>query len=539
MYEDIVIPDLVEVNPKCNEEQRAFFHWAYNPVTIIEDQLGINKANGLHLTNQQREFFTILGKLCFCKQKIHDHRKNGNEATIPPNVLQMGSKFGISIRSGKGTGKDFSVAMAIQWFLQNYKLARIPCLGPNAAQLRTVLWPELVKWHTMRNAQDEYIYRDPFRSFIEIDNEKCFYTNTENPGKDWRAFHRSVQRSADPSTMMNALGGQHADNMMVIFDEATGIPLPIFESLENTLTSHMNFALLIWNPNTTSGFAYDTHFRSEVAHQWIQLHWNAEESDRVTPEQIQRMSDKYGKDSDNYRVYVLGEPPRGEDDSLIPFMWVQSAIDRDVGPVDSYPTYLGCDIARGGKDATIIAVRQGPKIHLLEKVYKIDSLDIATEILKIAKEYEAHSIMVDSIGVGAGVFDQLRRYFHNTYGVEVSRVPSDPDKFRRLRDELWWRSRERFEQGLISIPNIPDLVDQLSSVRYTDHLMQGKIVVEGKDDMRKRLGGSPDYADALNLTFFIDEAYGRIRPINQKRDVWDDAFSAQSRSKERRGWMVG
>lgn len=496
-------------------------HYQTHPQDFIEEVMGINEENGFSMSNQQREAAVQLGRFVEAKFAVHDGVATEEEK-------ELASHLGLSIRAGKGVGKDAMAAWLVHWFLCCFPRPKIPCLGPNSHQINTVLWAEITKWHSMRNKYGEFIFHDDFRENIVIDSRKVYWAGPEvkTPGKEWFAIPKTVQKSAKESDMANALGGIHEDYMLAVFDEAAGIHNIVFESIENTLTGFMNIPFLIFNPNTTSGFAYDTHFDAKVSKQWIKIHWSGEESSNVTEGYLEKMRFKYGKDSDNYRVYVLGEPPRGEDDALIPFEWVQKAIDKDI-PCKEYPVFLGVDVARSGGDSTVICVRQGPKVHEFVRVDKIESIEVAQEVLKVASKWRAESIFIDSIGVGAGVFDQLRRWFPQTYGVEAGKSAINDEKFRRLRDELWWKSRQRFEQGLVSIPDNKDLSEQLSSTKY-ETLMNGKIAIENKDDMRKRLGGdSPDYADALNLTWYMEDLLGAPdvgRYVPTDEDRYDRMF---------------
>ena len=107
--------------------------------------------------------------------------------------------------------------------------------------------------------------------------------------------------------------------------------------------------------------------------------------------------------------------------------------------------------------------------------------------------------------------------------MESSRRPKDPDKFMRLRDELWWNCREWFANENPCIPDDVDLINQLTDIKYSDE--SGKIKVEGKSMMKKRVGGSPDIADALNLTFYMDD---RRFIQDREADRYSDGFASVS-----------
>lgn len=517
-------------NPKTTNDYLA--RWRIYPELFVYEALGINESNGLRISTQQGHALRELGKMSFAKRKAALLRKQRKE--VPESYKYWTSRIGLSIRSGKGTGKDAFAAWAIIWFLSLFENARIPCLGPGGDQLNKVLWPEIGKWISKTNDEGKYCFTDSLRGLLKKDNKKIYNIGAENKGNEWFAFPKTVPNYVDEELIRNILGGQHEENMMVVIDEASGVPDAVIDSLENSLTMDNNFALMIFNPNKTSGYAYRSHFDESVKALWHTIHWNSEESDNVSPDHIDRQLVKYGsKENDNYRVYVLGEPPRGDDDSLIPFKWVQDAIGREV-PYEEYPVYIGVDVAGGGADSTIYCVRQGSKVHLFKESYKIDTSSQCAEIMALVDEYDASAVMVDANGVGHGISFELQNYFSPVYPIMVTNSATD-ERFNRMRCELWWRCRERFEKGFISIPHNEKLEEDLKTIKYDAFAGKGKIIVESKRDLKRRLGRSPDYADAMNLTFFIDERLG-FKPLKRKVDPYAEVHSSRGRGNSRT-WM--
>lgn len=491
-----------------NDEERYLCSWSRYPQNFIEQVLGINKENGYEFSEQQKELFIAIGDLAYSKKMIWDMKKTPEK--IPRQVKEFAKNLGISVRSAKGCGKTATSTLLILWFLCTNKLAKIPVIGPTEVALKTVLWAELSKWLQTRNHDGIRLLQEPYASKVRMDQEKIYIYEPESghQGTGWSAYIRVASRNADKTVTEGVLSGLHEDSILAIMDEAAVLPREIFNPIMNTFTRRCNIALLLFNPSRTEGYAFDTHMHPEISKYWIKLHWDAEESPEfiISREHIERLEAIYGgKDTNNYNVFVKGNFPTLNDGSLIPFNWCYDAIDRDVGE-QKEDVVVGGDIARDGGDATIACVRQGAKILDLVRINKVDSIDVAVEFLKIAKKYNAKRIYIDAIGVGSGVYDQLRRLFPETTAVIVSESAQNPSKFHRLRDELWWRCRIRFEKKAISIPDNNDLIKQLSTIQYTDMLAGGKIKIEAKADMKKRLGGdSPDYADALCLTFYYDD----------------------------------
>jgi len=306
---------------------------------------------------------------------------------------------------------------------------------------------------------------------------------------------------------------------MFVLDEASGIDDMVFEDLENTMSGPVNFALLIFNPHKPSGFAYDTHY-GKHSDQWVRLHWDAEESENVTKQTILRLEEKYGRDSDNFLVNVKGLPPRGGDDSLIPYQMVYDAYNREVIPPIETKIVVGIDVARGGKDYTVITVRQGGKVFPQHKVSSVDSfmqLDEIDAILKYEYEdYDITRICVDATGVGASFYDIIsRRYPGICIPVRVAESPKDGRRYRKKRDELWWSMRKRFEAGTIQIPSTVELLEELHCIQYSQ--TTGKVIVDNKDKIKAKIGRSCDFADSLMLTFAVDDIASS--PLNTGDDT--------------------
>lgn len=506
-------------------EEKAMRKWSRYPIAFAQEVMGMSESNEITFSNQQKDLFSAVGDIVFAKQIVNDYAEIIHK--VPIQTRELAKKYGVSVMSSKGTGKDFTASILIIWFLCTKQNAKIPCIAPSESQLRSVLWAEINKNSNRRDKNDKRLFHSVFADNVVIEKEKIYYKDLSRGlnGSDWFVVPRVSSKTTDANIAAGVLSGLHGDYMMAIYDEGQSIPNPSFEAITNSFTSKCNIAIILFNPSRTEGFAYQTHYSPTISSQWVKLQWSAEESSNhiISRDHIDRMKVTYGEESNAYRVYVKGLPPTVEDGSLIPFSWIQEATDRDV--VEEKPTtVLGCDIGRGG-DPTVVCVRKGMRVTEFKKINKIDSIDVAYDIQELAVKHNAEYIFIDSIGVGAGVYDQLRRIYpaHQVVPVCVSNTPQDPKKFTRLRDELWYRCRERFEHRLISIPENEYLTKQLSSVKYTDLKNNGgKIKIEGKDEMKKRLGSSPDYADAMNLTFYYSDKNKDRKPV-QKRDAWDDA----------------
>lgn len=479
-------------------EHDPMAEWRLNPQKFIEDNIPEIK-----LSHQQREGFEVIGKLVIAKIKA------GTGKLMTDEEKKLAKKIGISIMSGKGTGKDTFAALAILWFMTCFPFPKIPCTAPSAHQLRDVLWSEISKWYRQSKLYDK---NNPKNSLFELQSDKFFMK--EHKGKEWFAVARTVNTKDSAEAQAKTLDGFHSDYMMFVVDEADGIPAPVFISFDSTLTQLCNFVLLIFNPTKRTGYAIESQQKNRT--DWICLNWNAEESALVNPNQIERYA-KYGKESNTYRIYVKGLPPLAEVDALIPWDWVMDAVGREIDVDKNMPIVFGVDVARFGNDKSIILIRQGAIILEILEYRKIDTMQLTGWVVQTISDYEPKGVFIDVIGLGSGVYDRLNELQHRVYPVNVAMKSLEPEKFKRLRDELWWKVRKKFEEGTIKIPNDDELISELSSIKYK-HESDGSIKIESKIEMKKRGLSSPDKADALALTFSENDSFF-MPPV---RDPYDE-----------------
>ncbi len=396
-------------------------------------------------------------------------------------IAQPGAK--VSIRSGHGTGKTATLAWIIHWFLSCFSNCKIPCTAPTSHQLEDILWSELKLWH--------YKMAEPFKSAIDINSERAFVVGAKET--DF-----AVPRTAR-AEKPEALQGFHAENLLILGDEASGIPDPIFEVAEGALTNPNSRVLLAGNPTRSTGYFYDSHHKDRGI--WSTLHFSCLDSPLVGPKYAERMAKKYGLISNIYRVRVLGDFPRSEDDQFIPLEWLEGAAMREVKA--NGPVVWGLDPARFGGDETVLSCRQGDKVQWIKGVRGFDTMQVVGWVLSQhrGERDKPDVIYVDSIGLGAGIADRLRELKYPVIDVNVSESPSCKSKYPKLRDELWGNFRDWLETLRVQLPNDEDLLAQASTIKYSFD-SAGRTKIEGKDELKKRQVSSPDRADSVCLTFF-------------------------------------
>jgi len=416
-----------------------------------------------------------------------------------------------SIRSGHGCGKSSCASWLILWFLCTRPYAKVACTAPTSRQLSDILWSEMSKWLRKSVLNDEFV----------IQKDKIFHKSAP---KEWwaRAISPSVKSSKDEQA--ETLAGLHGDHLLIVCDEASGIPDPVFIPLEGAMTQDDNKVLLIGNMTRNTGYFYETHFKTGVRENWNCLHWDSRESSNVTPDMVNYFAKKYGIDSNVFRIRVMGEPPLDSENTLIPMAWAMQCMDNEVIIPEDEPLYLGVDVARYGEDSSVILPRQGLKISPWQTFQSMDTITLGGFINEAYVDQDASGLAIDEIGVGAGVTDWLLKHGRlKCFGVNVARASSDITKYDRLRDELWIRVRDKCMRNQYQFPSGElgqTLCDELSQPTYTFNA-HGGYKVESKRDMKSRGVMSPNIADALCLTeyfaSFSNRVFGSKSPLDKKK----------------------
>lgn len=393
----------------------------------------------------------------------------------------------ISVRSGHGVGKSTLLAWLTVWFAVTRFPQKTLCTAPTSAQLFDALASETKTWFKRLPAALQELFE------IKVDSIVLRAAPTES----FISF--ATSRPETPE----ALAGKHSANMLLIADEASGIPEAVFEAAMGSLAGEHRQMILTGNPVRSSGLFFETHHR--LSDTWKCFHISCVGHSRIPPDFAEHFANLYGEDSNAYRVRVLGEFPKSEDDVVIPHELAYAALLRDVKPLLVRPVW-GLDCAYTGADRSALAKRQGNT--LMEKVQTwkgLDTMQLAGTIHNEWKDTPAslrpEEILVDAIGYGAGVADRLRELGLPARGINVAELPALKDRYRNLRVELYFLAREWFEKRDCNIHNDELLLRELTSVHVLPPTSGGKVQLEGNDKIRKTLHMSPDLASAFVLTF--------------------------------------
>jgi hypothetical protein len=395
----------------------------------------------------------------------------------------------VSVRSGHGVGKSTAVAMAAIWHV----LMRIPSktvvTAPTSSQLFDACFAE------MKNVAKRL--KPPFNNLLEIKSDRIELKS--QPEATFISCRTS--RAEQPE----ALAGVHSENVLLIADEASGVPNAVFEAASGSMSGHNATTILTGNPTRNTGFFYDTH--SRLRDDWYTMHVSCVDSPRVAEDFVDDMKKRYGEDSPAFHVRVLGNFPPSEEDTVIPVALIDAAMNNDIRVHEDTTTIWGLDVARQGGDASVLCKRQGPVVHPLTVWRNLDLMQLTGAV---KAEYDAlppskrpAEIIVDSNGFGAGVLDRLRELGLPARGLNVSERALSKDTYLNLRAELWFKCKAWLEGQDVKLPRDDLLWAELAAPRY-HFTSAGKLQVESKDAMRKRGVPSPDRADAVCLALAND-----------------------------------
>ena len=397
----------------------------------------------------------------------------------------------MSVRSGHGTGKSTSASWAMLWYVLLRFPNKVVVTAPTSGQLFDALFAELKRWINE--------LPDQLKPMLTVKSDRV-----ELAAAPSEAF---ISARTSRAETPEALAGVHSENVLLVVDEASGVPEKVFEAAAGSMSGHAATTILLSNPTRSSGTFFESQTRLSGSY-WTRR-WSCVDSPLVSEEFVDEMRLRYGEESNAFRIRVLGEFPLADDDTIIPFHLVEAATQRDIELDEDAQTVWGLDVARFGSDKTVLAKRQG---NVITEVNGWQGLDLMQTVGRVKAEYDGlpshlrpREIMVDVIGMGGGVVDRLRELNVPVRGINVAESPSMGDTYTNLRAELWFKMRGWLEQRGAKLPKNEQLIAELTSIRYS-FASSGKMKAEGKDDMRKRGLSSPDYADAVCLTLASDAA---------------------------------
>ncbi len=375
--------------------------------------------------------------------------------------------------------------MLLNWGMSTCEDCKVVVTANTDNQLRTKTWPEISKW--FRLAINRHWFNITATKVASVDPD-----HTDS----WKA-------DAVPWSEHNteAFAGLHnkGKRIILIFDEASNIADKVWEVAEGALTDEQTEIIWLAFGNPTRNVGRFRECFRKFRHRWIQRQIDSRTVDGTNKDQIAKWAADYGEDSDFFKVRVRGLFPSSSDLQFIGTGLVDAAMARVVteAMVSHAPVVIGVDPSWSGEDEFAIYMRQGLHSKLIATYQKSDDdVLVAQRIAQLEDQYKADAVFVD-FGYGTGIVSAARAMGRNWTLVQFGGASSDPAMLNK-RGEIWNAMKEWLKAG--GELNDQQTADEISAPEYRVKL-DGKIVLEDKAELKKRVGISPNRADALALTF--------------------------------------
>lgn len=448
-----------------------------DPVLFSEEVIGIT------LTPQQVEALSLLAK----------------------------GKHKLAVKSGHGTGKSCLEAMAILWFLCTRPLCRVVMTAPSARQLYDVLMAEVRQWYTQSILREFDIFRFT-RDNIRINNAEYEAV--------WFATCVSVSNPEN-------ISGMHAQDILAVVDEGAGVNNEIFVRLEGVLTTEGSYIITCGNPSFTTGYFYDIFHKYQNSYDL--LTFNCEDSSNVKDEWIEAMKEKYGEDSNIYKVRVLGEFAPLDEEVVIRREEIVKSYDRDIEEDEWYENvFIGVDVASGeSNDYSVVSIRRH-NVEIDRIKVKMKLRNFKERLIRIIEDYVGNEdnviVNIDTTGLGFQLGQDLEDYFNSYYNVTINKInfsykATRSKEYSNIFTEMIFQFSEMLPN--IKLLNIEDstLETDLSGRRYGYDFLN-RYQAERKKDFVKRIGHSPDEGDAVLLAFYDTYNHGEVIEDYSDREDW-------------------
>jgi hypothetical protein len=451
------------------------------------------------------------------REVLRDIKKHidGNKGKVQMDTLRE------AVSSGRGIGKSALVSWLVLWMLTTRIGGSVIISANSESQLRSVTWAELTKWaamtinnHWFEISATKLVPAAWLCELVERDLKK---------GTRYWAAEGKLWSAENPDSYA---GVHNQDGMMLIFDESSGIPNPIWEVGAGFFTENTpdRYWFAFSNPRRNEGYFFEC-FHAKRAF------WNTRSVDARTVEDTdkqvyEQIIAEYGEDSPQAKVEVYGEFPDAGEDQFIKPMLVEDAMQRERWKDITAPIVLGIDPARGGADSTVLVVRQGRDIVAIKRYSGEDTMTIVGRVIDAIEEYKPILSVIDEGGLGYGILDRLTEQRYKVRGVNFGWKAKNSIMWGNKRAEMWGTMKDWLKTA--SIPTDRQLkADLVGPMKKPNS--SGTIFLEGKKEMRSRGLASPDAADALAVTFAFPVAHREYRETTRR--------AASSHASVTNSWM--
>lgn len=394
--------------------------WYGDPVCCIEDSFRSDPyGNPVKLDPCQKEIL----------EAVRDHNR-------------------VRVQSGRGVGKTATAAMLTYWWLATRRPGLVVASAGSWSHLTDKLWPEIGAWGRKWNLRDGFEFQ-------------VLGIYSKDDPDTWRAESASSDKAVN-------VEGFHSPNLLIIIDEAKGMPDDIYSALIGSLSGltemgEQKCVALSTPPTTDIGWFAKGGEQSR----WHTVHVSGLDSPRVSREYVEEIAEDFGENSPEYFAYVLGVIPEGVTGQLIRAAWFKAAQELGEDPKDRRPPVITCDVARFGEDLCTIGVIRRRKFNLVKFPEQgelkprwgwfpeTDLMYVVKRIHQAVRLHRAKAVCVDDTGLGGGVTDRLREMQHEkAFPGDVSIIPINfgakakrPDRFHLRKHEMWWQAREAIRIG--------------------------------------------------------------------------------------------
>jgi hypothetical protein len=424
------------------------------------------------------------------------------------------------VKSCHGVGKTRIAAEIANWFLHSHWPSKVITTAPSWPQVEKLLWSEIRALHG--------------RARIPLGSKLDMTQMTIAPDHYAIGLSPAVELSEKDQGVR--FQGFHSPHLLIIFDEAPGVREALWELTGGLMSSgHVRF-LAIGNPVAPQGSFYEAfskrkgncitmelwdspNFKGQVESLAALKALTVEQAEAIplvipalsTPGWARRMLDKWGEDSPLFQARVLSQFPQQGVDSLISLSWLEASAKATVS---GGKKTLGVDVARFGTDRTVFYPIHGHVVQTPMVFQGQDTQATANRLIDLIKREEYELVVIDDDGVGGGVTDRLGEWLNLTgdsrcgiYAFKNGAEPHDRERFYNLRAEAYWTAREAIRNRTICVPEVGELWSELTSIKYR-YVENGRLRIEGKDEMKKRGLPSPDEADAFMMACYVLEGSG-------------------------------
>lgn len=424
-----------------------------------------------------------------------------------------------AVHSCHNVGKTFTAAVTAAWWIDSHPPgeAFVLSTAPTAPQVKSLLWREIGRLHGRAN-------------LIGRVNLTEWYIPNESGGEELVAFGRTTSKHNEA-----AMQGIHSKYVLVVLDEASGVATEIWTAAESIASNKHSRILAIGNPDlphSPLSAACRPESPYNVIHVGIEhapaLTGEAVPADLldylISPEWAEARKTEWGEDSALYQAKILGRFPSGQNDPWRVISEVHATECRYIEPAyDADAVRVGgLDVGAGG-DRTVLVERVNDAVGRIETFVERDPEAASKKLADVIRRWGLSRVNVDTIGVGWGLAGMLRKELKAEgiaiEGVSFARKSNFPKRFVNIRAEAWWHGRELSRDRKWSLAKLDDnAIAELTMPRFVEK--NGRILVEPKEDVKERLGRSPDIADAVLLAFF-DGIW--IPPVSDSRGAFDNA----------------